>query len=97
MEFEEPGAGKTGKVTFKQPTLTKPYVLGLTVGVKVEMRVTEEAGEGGRVQTKVDRDVSLSYPWTLIAFQPLVDGSFKKESLRTLESLKAYAEGLGQE
>ena len=74
----------------------KPYVLGMVVDVKVQMKVREEAGEGG-VKTVLDRDVSLSYPWALWAFKPLVDGSFRKESLRTLEALKAYAEGLGKD
>jgi hypothetical protein len=75
----------------------KPYVLGMVVDVKVEMRVREEAGEGGGVKTVLDRYVSLSYPWALLPFKPMVDGSFKKESLRTLEALKAYVEGLGKE
>ena len=97
VELEPPGTGKSGKITFKQPMSMKPYVLGLTLDVKVEMTVTEEAGEGGTVKTKLDRYVSLAYPWALWPFKIVVDNEFKKESLRTIEALKAYVEGLGQE
>ena len=96
VEFEPPAAGKAGKITFKQPMSMKPYVLGMVLDVKVEMTVTEEI-EDGAVKTKLNRDVHLSYPWALWALKPLVDNEFKKESWRTLESLKAYAEGLGKE
>jgi uncharacterized protein YndB with AHSA1/START domain len=98
IEFEPPGTGKTGKITFKQPMSMKPYVLGMVLDVKVEMTVTEERTEDqAGVKTVLKRDVSLSYPWALWALKPFIDAEFKKESLRTLESLKAYAEGLGQE
>jgi len=98
VELEAPASGKPGIVTFRQPMSMKPYVLGLLLDVKVSMKVTEEAGaQGAGSRTVLERDVDLSYPWALWAFKPLVDAEFKKESLRTLESLKAYAEGLGQE
>lgn len=97
VEFEAPAAGKPGKVTFKQPMSMKPYVLGMVLDVKVTMKVTEEGNPATGLKTVLDRDVDLSYPWALWAFKPLVDGDFKKESMRTMEALKAYAEGLGQE
>ena len=77
----------------------KPYVLGMVLDIKLAMKVTEERteGENGAVKTLLERDIFLTYPWGLWAFKPLVDAEFKKESLRTLEALKAYAEGLGQE
>jgi len=98
VEFEPP-VGKTGKITFKQPMSMKPYVLGMVMDMKVTMTVTEERTEGeyGTVKTLLERDINVGYPWALWAFKPLVDAEFKKESLRTLEALKAYAEGLGQE
>jgi uncharacterized protein YndB with AHSA1/START domain len=92
IQLEYPNVGKQGTVVFKQPMSAKPYVLELTLDVKVEMRVTE--AEGG---TKLERIVNVSYPWALWAFKPLVDAEFKRESTRTIEALKAYAEGLGQE
>lgn len=96
VAFEPPGAGKTGKITFKQPMSMKPYILGMVLDVQVEMRVTEE-GEGAATKTVLERDINLSYPWALWALKPVVDIEFKKESRRTLEALKAYAEGLGKE
>jgi uncharacterized protein YndB with AHSA1/START domain len=96
VEFEPPGPGKAGKITFKQPRSMKPYILGCTLGVRVEMKVTEEK-DGGTVKTKVERDTHLTYPWALWATKPVVDAEFKKESRETLEALKAYVEGLGQE
>ena len=98
IEFEEP-VGKTGKITFRQPMSMKPYVLGMVLDIKVTMTVSEDRaqGEDGAFRTLVGRDISLNYPWALWAFKPLVDSEFKKESMRTLEALKAYVEGLGQE
>jgi hypothetical protein len=97
--YEPPGAGKISKIAFKQPMLMKPYVLGMSADVKVEMTVVEERveGEAGGVQTRLDRDITLGYPWAIIMFKPMIDAEFRKESVRYLEALKAYAEGLGQE
>lgn len=96
IEFEPPGADRVGRITFKQPMLMKPYVLGMVLDVKLEVKMTE-LREDGAVKTRLERDVYLTFPWALWALKPLVDMEFKKESLRTMEALKDYAEGLGQE
>jgi uncharacterized protein YndB with AHSA1/START domain len=85
VEFEQ-----DSKVTFHQPMTMKPYFLGVVLDVRVEMVLKE--GEGGG--TVLERDVKLGYPVLLRLVRGLIDGEFRRESWRTMETLKEYVEGL---
>ncbi|KAE8446773.1 hypothetical protein EG329_011678 [Mollisiaceae sp. DMI_Dod_QoI] len=79
------------QVTFHQPMSLKPYVFGLVLDVRVQMKFREDGG-----QTILDRDISLGVPWVLSIFKLVIENEFRRESWRTLELLKEYCENGGQ-
>jgi uncharacterized cupredoxin-like copper-binding protein len=81
-EFEEPT-----KVTFHHPMTLKPQFLGITIDVTVCITVKQE----GPV-SHVDRVVSLDFPWPLWLIKSIIVKEFRKESGRTLLTLKSYIE-----
>jgi uncharacterized protein YndB with AHSA1/START domain len=83
VEYERPFA-----VVFHQPMTFK---LGLgTVDVVMRYALTP-----GPASTHVRRVVTIAIPWPLKLLQPVIVGSFRAESARTLVALKAYADTLG--
>jgi uncharacterized protein YndB with AHSA1/START domain len=96
--YNEPGplGVRHGVVTeFQRPTaitFTQPMTIKLRLGtIDVVMRYSlTPQGE----TTHVHRVVTVSIPWPLKLVSPLVVGSFRHESRRTLMALKAYADGL---
>ena len=79
-EFERPT-----RVTFHQP-MTMKFGLGV-IDATVRYDLTPSAGA-----THVIRVCSISVPWQLRLFQPVVVGQFRSESARTLAALKAFAD-----
>jgi hypothetical protein len=85
-EFEEPT-----KVTFHHPLTIKPHFLGITIDVTVSITIREEGGV-----SHVDRVVDLDIPRSLWLIQSVVVKAFRKESGRTLATLKSYVETRGE-
>lgn len=79
-EFERPT-----KVTFRQP-MTMRFGLGV-IDTTVRYNLTPGAGK-----THVSRVCAIDVPWQLKLFQPVVVEQFRRESVRTLAALKAYAD-----
>lgn len=85
-EFEEPT-----KVTFHHPMTLKPHFLGITIDVTVSIAIRQEDAV-----SHVDRVVSIDIPASLWLIQSVVIKAFRKESGRTLATLKSYVETRGE-
>ena len=81
-EFERPT-----KITFHQP-MTMRFGLGI-IDVTTRYALTQ-----AETTTHVRRAVTITIPWTLKAFRPLLAREFRVESARTLRALKDYADKL---
>jgi uncharacterized protein YndB with AHSA1/START domain len=79
-EFDRPT-----RVTFHQPMTLRLH----TGTIEVTLRyVLTPHGDF----THVRRAVTIGIPWSLKLLQPMIVQSFRAESARTLEALKAYAD-----
>jgi len=81
-EFERPT-----RVTFHQPMTMRLHAGTIDVTLRYVL-----APHGAF--THVRRAVTIAIPWSLKALQPVIVRSFRTESARTLEALKAYADTL---
>jgi hypothetical protein len=74
-------------VTFQQPMTLRPHTG--TVDVTLRYVLTPHGDF-----THVRRAVTIGIPWSLKLAQPVIVWSFRTESARTLQALKAYADTL---
>jgi uncharacterized protein YndB with AHSA1/START domain len=81
-EFERPR-----RITFAQPMTLKPKLAGV-IDITVRFTLTPRDGS-----VHVDRDVTLTMPWSLKLVQPIVVRQFRSEGDRALNALKAFVEG----
>jgi uncharacterized protein YndB with AHSA1/START domain len=98
--YREPGpfGVRNGEVTeYERPTAIsfhQPMTMKFGAGtIDILMRYTLTLGTGGT--THVARAVTLSIPWPLKLFQPVLLRVFRAESTRSLRALKAHADALG--
>lgn len=75
-------------VAFHQP-MTMRFRTG-TVNILMRYTLTP-AGDS----THLRRTVALTFPWLLKPFQPLIVTAVRKESERTVQALRAHADGSG--
>lgn len=97
---ESPAGTRRGKVTvldeearhvrFEQPMRMKPYLLGVEIGITVDMKVLEGGQQGSGV---VEREVTLEFPWIMSPVAGLVTRQFETEVKRTMSVMKAHLEG----
>lgn len=80
-------------VAFKQPMRLIP---GLTIQIRVDMKVNEVGGEGSTdvraVSCVVDRTVALQFPWYMLPVAGVITGQFEEEIKRTMTEMKNHCE-----
>ncbi|HEX6360800.1 SRPBCC domain-containing protein [Actinophytocola sp.] len=74
------------RVTFHQPMTMRPRLLGV---IDIRVTYTLSPVDGG---VRVERVVTADLPWQLKPVEPLVLSRFRRESRRTIDALKAFAE-----
>jgi uncharacterized protein YndB with AHSA1/START domain len=74
------------RVTFDQPMTMRPRLFGV-IGILATYSLTP-VPDGVRVE----RVVTVEFPWQLKPVAPLVIPRFRKESERTVQALKAFVE-----
>jgi hypothetical protein len=81
----------TKHVVFQQPHTLFPALLGLVIGVTVDMTVVDDSAGIG---CTLKREVRLSIPWGLSIAGGQLEKFFKDESWRVMERLKECLEEL---
>jgi uncharacterized protein YndB with AHSA1/START domain len=74
-------------VTFRQPMTIR--LGGGTIDIVMRYTLTPRGDS-----TRVQRSVTLGFPWQLRLLQPLIAREIRRENERTLRALKAYVDGL---
>jgi uncharacterized protein YndB with AHSA1/START domain len=78
-------------VVFHQPMKLRPYALGLSLDVTVDMVVLDRDGGGATL----NREIRLGIPAVLAVAHGIIADQFRVESLRTMQVLKEFLEKQG--